>query len=215
MHARQAATLGALTLVQEDVPTVTAAILAADGRFSWNAASYGCLLGIWTAVIFTIAEVAGPDLLKRLRDWGGGVSTGWIGAAPTLPFIGCLRSCAGAESRRRVMATFARWSRWELWPAWLFYITVFINYLASQFDIGASRFQLPPIPAFFQVASLAGPKLPPCATFNKCVCRVPQRSSPRNRCWRGSPKSELLKRPGQCHTSRHELIRSQLSLLQT
>jgi membrane protein DedA with SNARE-associated domain len=64
---RQAAALGALTFVQEDVPTVTAALLAAAGHLTWGAAFWGCFLGIWIgdALLYGIARVFGRPLLGR------------------------------------------------------------------------------------------------------------------------------------------------------
>ena len=43
----QAVTLGLLTFVQEDVPTVSAALLAAAGSLSWQVGFLGVFLGIW------------------------------------------------------------------------------------------------------------------------------------------------------------------------
>ena len=43
MPAAQAVTLGLLTFVQEDVPTVSAALLAAAGNLTWQAGFLGVL----------------------------------------------------------------------------------------------------------------------------------------------------------------------------
>ena len=47
MPVAQALTLGLLTFVQEDVPTVSAALLAAAGSLTWKVGFLGCFLGIW------------------------------------------------------------------------------------------------------------------------------------------------------------------------
>ncbi len=67
MPLRQAAALGALTFVQEDVPTVTAALLATAGNLTWGAAYWGCFLGIWLgdALLYAFARLFGRPLLKR------------------------------------------------------------------------------------------------------------------------------------------------------
>jgi membrane protein DedA with SNARE-associated domain len=59
--AGQAVALGLATFVQEDVPAVSAALLAAAGKLSWTAGFLGCFLGIWIG-----------DLLLYLaaRGWG-------------------------------------------------------------------------------------------------------------------------------------------------
>ena len=67
MPVRQASALGLLTFVQEDVPTVTAALLAAAGNLTWGAAFWGCYLGIWIgdALLYLIARVCGRPLLRH------------------------------------------------------------------------------------------------------------------------------------------------------
>lgn len=67
MPARQASALGLLTFIQEDVPTVTAALLAAAGNLTWGAAFWGCYLGIWIgdALLYLIARVCGRPLLRH------------------------------------------------------------------------------------------------------------------------------------------------------
>jgi len=63
----QAATLGLLTFVQEDVPTVSAALLAAAGTLSWQAGFLGVFLGIWMgdALLYLLARGIGRPLLQR------------------------------------------------------------------------------------------------------------------------------------------------------
>src|SRR6266487_131136 len=63
----QAVTLGLLTLLQEDVPTAGAALLAAAGHLSWQAGFLGCFLGIWVgdALLYLLARGAGRPLLQR------------------------------------------------------------------------------------------------------------------------------------------------------
>ena len=63
----QALTLGLLTFVQEDVPTVSGALLAASGNLSWPVAFTGCFLGIWIgdALLYLIARGVGRPLLSR------------------------------------------------------------------------------------------------------------------------------------------------------
>jgi len=67
MPVRQAATLGALTFVQEDVPTVSAALLAAAGNLTWGAAFWGCFFGIWLgdALLYALARLFGRPMLER------------------------------------------------------------------------------------------------------------------------------------------------------
>src|SRR6266404_6129551 len=63
----QAATLGLLPFVQEDVPTVSAALLAAAGNLTWKAGFIGCFLGIWIgdALLYLLARGVGRPLLQR------------------------------------------------------------------------------------------------------------------------------------------------------
>src|SRR6266700_4028238 len=63
----QAVTLGLLTFVQEDVPTVSAALLAAAGNLTWKAGFIGCFLGIWIgdALLYLLARSVGRPLLQR------------------------------------------------------------------------------------------------------------------------------------------------------
>src|SRR3954466_8745536 len=64
---RQAAALGALTFVQEDVPTVSAALLAAAGNLTWGAAFWGCFFGLWLgdALLYAVARLFGRPLLEK------------------------------------------------------------------------------------------------------------------------------------------------------
>ena len=63
----QAATLGLLTFVQEDVPTVSAALLAAAGNLTWPAGFLAVFLGIWVgdALLYLLARGIGRPLLQR------------------------------------------------------------------------------------------------------------------------------------------------------
>src|SRR5262249_39651327 len=67
MPQAQAATLGLLTFVQEDVPTVSAALLAAAGHLSWQLGFLGVFLGIWIgdALLYLLARACGRPLLQR------------------------------------------------------------------------------------------------------------------------------------------------------
>ena len=71
MPAAQALTLGLLTFVQEDVPTVCAALLTAAGSLNWNVGFLGCFLGIWIgdALLYGLARWAGRPLMQR--SWRG------------------------------------------------------------------------------------------------------------------------------------------------
>lgn len=66
MPATQAVSLGLATFVQEDVPTVTAAVLAGAGRLTWLAGFLGCFLGIWSgdALLYLLARGFGRPLLR-------------------------------------------------------------------------------------------------------------------------------------------------------
>lgn len=214
LPAAQAVTLGLLTFVQEDVPTVSAALLASAGTLAWEVGLIGCFLGIWigdallyllargvgrpliqrswakhwfdpaaiarseqwfakkgpwlllssrfvpgtrlptylaagflhlpfgrflfvtgsavalwTAGIFLLARLVGPNLLPWLQQWNLG------GLAIVLTMIGVVAAVrilghvARPSFRRRVSAALGRWTRWEFWPAWLFYVPVFLHYL--------------------------------------------------------------------------------------
>lgn len=69
----QAATLGLATFVQEDIPTISAALLAAAGRIPTGAAFLGCFLGIWIGdvLLYLAARALGRPLLDRswARSW--------------------------------------------------------------------------------------------------------------------------------------------------
>jgi membrane protein DedA with SNARE-associated domain len=66
MPSAQAATLGLLTFVQEDVPTVGAAVLAGAGNLSWKAGFLGCFFGIWIgdALLYLLARGLGRPMLE-------------------------------------------------------------------------------------------------------------------------------------------------------
>jgi membrane protein DedA with SNARE-associated domain len=68
MPFSQALALGVATLVQEDVPTVTAALLASAGKIPWYAGLLGCFLGIWfgDALLYLAARGLG----RRVLGWG-------------------------------------------------------------------------------------------------------------------------------------------------
>lgn len=63
----QATLLGLLTFLQEDVPTVSAALLAAAGSLPWQIGLPGCFLGIWIgdALLYLMARGVGRPLLRR------------------------------------------------------------------------------------------------------------------------------------------------------
>lgn len=63
----QAVTLGLLTFIQEDVPTVSSALLAAAGTLSWTTSFLGVFLGIWVgdALLYLLARRVGRPLLQR------------------------------------------------------------------------------------------------------------------------------------------------------
>src|SRR3954451_21620384 len=67
MPVLQGLSLALLTLVQEDVPTVSAALLAAAGSLTWKAGFLGCFLGIWMgdALLYAVARGVGRPLLER------------------------------------------------------------------------------------------------------------------------------------------------------
>ncbi len=67
LPATQAVTLGLLTFVQEDVPAVSAALLAAAGSLSWPVGFLGIFFGIWLgdALLYLLARGFGRPLLQR------------------------------------------------------------------------------------------------------------------------------------------------------
>ncbi|MFN0068908.1 MAG: VTT domain-containing protein, partial [Limisphaerales bacterium] len=71
----QAAALGLATFVQEDIPTVTAALLAGTGKMAWLTAFLGCFLGIWIgdALLYGVARAGGRPLLRS--RWAGRLAT--------------------------------------------------------------------------------------------------------------------------------------------
>jgi membrane protein DedA with SNARE-associated domain len=66
MPLTQALTLGLLTFAQEDIPTVSAALLAAAGNLAWYFGLPGVFLGIWVgdALLYLLARGAGRPLLQ-------------------------------------------------------------------------------------------------------------------------------------------------------
>ena len=62
----QASALGLATFVQEDVPTISAAVLAATGKLAWQTGLLGCFLGIWAgdALLYLLARWLGRPLLE-------------------------------------------------------------------------------------------------------------------------------------------------------
>jgi membrane protein DedA with SNARE-associated domain len=60
-------TLALLTFVQEDTPTVSAALLSAAGSLSWRSGFLGCFLGIWIgdALLYLVARAWGRPLAER------------------------------------------------------------------------------------------------------------------------------------------------------
>ena len=69
--AAQAAALAVLTFVQEDAPTVSAALLSAAGRLNTGTGFLGCFFGIWIgdALLYLIARGFGRPVLDR--PWAG------------------------------------------------------------------------------------------------------------------------------------------------
>ena len=67
LPAAQAVTLGLLTFAQEDLPTISAALLVAAGRLTWQAGFLGCALGIWVgdALLYLFARGIGRPLVQR------------------------------------------------------------------------------------------------------------------------------------------------------
>lgn len=69
----QATALALATFVQEDAPTITAALLAAAGRLHWLTGLLGCFLGIWIgdALLYLTARIFGRPLIQRpwVRRW--------------------------------------------------------------------------------------------------------------------------------------------------
>ncbi len=109
----QAVALGLATFVQEDVPTVSAALLAAAGKLSWTAGFLGCFLGIWIG-----------DLLLYLaaRGWG----------RPALK-LGWVQRFVSAEAVARSETWFARQGVWLLITSRMIPGTRLPTYLAAGF----------------------------------------------------------------------------------
>jgi membrane protein DedA with SNARE-associated domain len=63
----QAITLALLTFVQEDIPTVGSALLAAAGKMGWWTGFLGCFFGIWLgdAGLYWLARGIGRPLLEK------------------------------------------------------------------------------------------------------------------------------------------------------
>lgn len=63
----QGAALAVATFVQEDIPTITAALLAGAGRVTWMTAYLGCFLGIWIgdALLYLAARGFGRPVLAQ------------------------------------------------------------------------------------------------------------------------------------------------------
>jgi membrane protein DedA with SNARE-associated domain len=63
----QGAVLAVATFVQEDIPTITAALLAGAGRVTWMTAYLGCFLGIWIgdALLYLAARCFGRPVLAK------------------------------------------------------------------------------------------------------------------------------------------------------
>ncbi len=84
---------------------------------------------VWVTAIFLIAFLAGPIVVKVLRNLG---LLGWIGVAGLILFL-FLRSRISRGSRIPLRTKFRaflyRWTHWEFWPAWLFYAPVLVNYV--------------------------------------------------------------------------------------
>lgn len=67
MPATQAVSIALLTFVQEDVPTVSAALLASAGTLSWQVGWLASFLGIWVgdALLYLAARLLGRPLLDK------------------------------------------------------------------------------------------------------------------------------------------------------
>jgi membrane protein DedA with SNARE-associated domain len=67
MPLTQAVALALFTFVQEDVPTVGAALLAAGGGMTWSAGFLGCFFGIWIgdALLYLFARGLGRPWVER------------------------------------------------------------------------------------------------------------------------------------------------------
>ncbi len=113
MPVTQATTLGFATFVQEDVPTVTAAVLAGAGKLSWTAGFLGCFLGIWIG-----------DLLLYLA------ARGWGRRALRLAWV---QRFVSAEAVARSEAWFAQQGVWLLVTSRLIPGTRLPTYLAAGF----------------------------------------------------------------------------------
>jgi membrane protein DedA with SNARE-associated domain len=63
----QAAVLAGLTFIQEDAPTIGAALLSSAGSLPWSTSFVGCFLGIWIgdALLYVAARHFGRPLVER------------------------------------------------------------------------------------------------------------------------------------------------------
>ncbi|HMO66756.1 MAG TPA: hypothetical protein PKE47_16325, partial [Verrucomicrobiota bacterium] len=71
----QAAVLAAATFVQEDIPTVTAALLTGTGRMAWLTAFLGCFLGIWLGDALLYGAACGGGRAMLRTRWGRRMAT--------------------------------------------------------------------------------------------------------------------------------------------
>jgi membrane protein DedA with SNARE-associated domain len=119
----QAVALGLATFVQEDVPTVSAALLAAAGKLSWTTGILGCFLGIWIG-----------DLLLYLA------ARGWGRRALTLAWV---QRFVSPEAVTRSETWFAHQGAWLLVTSRLLPGTRLPTYLAAGFlRLSFGRFAL-------------------------------------------------------------------------
>jgi len=97
----QAGSLGLLTFAQEDLPTVSAALLASAGVLSWQTGFWGCFLGIWIGdmLLYLGARAAGgkieqtrwfrrfakPGALEASKAWFERHGTGVLVASRFIP----------------------------------------------------------------------------------------------------------------------------------
>jgi membrane protein DedA with SNARE-associated domain len=109
----QAVAFGLATFVQEDVPTVSAALLAAAGKLPWTTGFLGCFLGIWIG-----------DLLLYLA------ARGWGRRALTLKWV---QRFVSAEAVTRSESWFAHQGVWLLITSRVIPGTRLPTYLAAGF----------------------------------------------------------------------------------
>lgn len=112
----QALTLGLATFVQEDVPTLTAAVLAAAGALSTAAGFWGCFLGIWVGdvLLFGLARGVGRPVLqinwvkKRLGPNGISRQEEWFSRRGTWLLVSA-RMIPGTRLPTYLAAGLLRW----------------------------------------------------------------------------------------------------------